>query len=59
MESYLENGVQLGFLIDPSSETATIYRLGQQPEEVSSFDGSLSAEPVLSGFGLDLRPLRG
>ena len=58
MESYLENGVQLGFLLDPSSETATIYRPHQEPEEVSSFDGSLSAEPVLPGFALDLRPLR-
>lgn len=58
MEIYLENGVEVGFLLDPTNETATIYRRGQQPEEISSFDVTLSAEPVLPGFALDLRPLR-
>lgn len=58
MESYLANGVQVGFLVDPSTETATIYRPGQEPEEISSFDQSLSAGPALPGFSLDLRPLR-
>lgn len=58
MEIYLANGAQLGFLLDPTAETATIYRPGQEPEEVSSFAGSLSAEPALPGFALDLRPLR-
>lgn len=59
MEIYLENGVEVGFLLDPSAETATIYRRGQEPEKVSSFDTTLSAEPALPGFALDLRPLRG
>ena len=58
MESYLANGVEVGFLIDPANETATIYRRGQAPQEVGSFDTSLSAEPALPGFALDLRPLR-
>lgn len=58
MEIYLENGVEIGFLLDPTNETATIYRPGQEPEEVSSFDATLSAEPTLTGFALDLRPLR-
>lgn len=58
MESYLANGVQVGFLLDPSTETATIYRPGQEPEEISSFEQSLSAGPALPGFSLDLRPLR-
>jgi Uma2 family endonuclease len=58
MEIYLANGVQLGFLLDPENETATIYRAGQDPEELVGFERQLSAEPVLPGFTLDLRPLR-
>ena len=58
METYLANGVQVGFLLDPSTETATIYRPGHEPEEISSFEQSLNAEPALPGFSLDLRPLR-
>lgn len=58
METYLANGVQVGFLLDPSTETATIYRPGQAAEEISGFDQSLSAEPALPGFSLDLHPLR-
>ncbi|HEX8429034.1 Uma2 family endonuclease [Hymenobacter sp.] len=58
MEIYLENGVEVGFLLDPTAETATIYRHGQAPVEISSFDSTLSAEPALPGFELNLRPLR-
>ena len=58
MEMYLANGVQLGFLLDPTAGTATVYRPGQAPEEISSFDGKLSGEHVLPGFELDLAPLR-
>ena len=58
MDAYLANGVQVGFLLDPTNETATIYRPGQEPEEISSFEATLSAEPALPGFALDLRPLR-
>ena len=58
MDAYLANGVQLGFLLDPEHETATVYRPGQAPEELAGFDRTLSAEPVLPGFTLDLRPRR-
>jgi len=58
MESYLANGVAVGFLLDPSTETATVYRHGQEPEDIHGFDATLSAEPALPGFVLDLRPLR-
>jgi len=58
MEIYLLNGVQIGFLLDPESERATIYRPDQLPEEFTNFEQALSAEPVLPGFALDLRPLR-
>lgn len=58
METYLANGVEVGFLLDPTNETATIYRPGQEPEEINSFNATLSAEPALTGFALDLRPLQ-
>ncbi|HEX8660095.1 MAG TPA: Uma2 family endonuclease [Hymenobacter sp.] len=58
MEEYLANGVQLGFLLDVAAETAHVYRPGQAPETVLSYEQALSGEPVLPGFSLDLRPLR-
>lgn len=58
MEDYLANGVQLALLLDPEAEKATIYRPHQAPEEVADFNQEISAEPVLPGFVLDLRPLR-
>jgi len=57
METYLANGVQLGFLLDPTDKKATIYRPDQAPEEFADFECKLSAEPVLPDFSLDLRPL--
>jgi len=59
MLDYLANGVRLAFLLDPTAETATVYRLGREPEELAGFDRSLSGETVLPGFALDLRPLHG
>ena len=58
MEDYLANGVQLGFLLDPTAQTATIYRPERAPEEFAGFEQELSGEPVLPGFMLDLKPLR-
>ncbi|WP_310392375.1 Uma2 family endonuclease [Hymenobacter sp.] len=58
MAEYLANGVQLGFLLDVAAETAYVYRPGLVPETVRGFDQTLSGEPVLPGFALDLRPLR-
>jgi len=58
MENYLANGMQLGFLLDVEAETAYVYRPGQPAETVQGYDQELSGEPVLSGFRLDLRPLR-
>lgn len=59
MEQWLQNGVQLGFLItDEPTEAAYIYRPGQPVETVLGFDNELSGELVLPGFMLDLRELR-
>ena len=53
------NGVRLGWLIVPETETVYVYREGRADHEtVTGFDHDLSGEPVLPGFALDLRELR-
>jgi Uma2 family endonuclease len=53
MEEYRDNGVRLGWLIDPQKRQVEIYRLGQEVEVLES-PSSLSGEDVLPGFMLDL-----
>ena len=58
-DTWLANGTQLAFLIDPETETSWIYRAGQAvPDVFAGFDRELSGEPTLPGFALDLRWLR-
>lgn len=53
MKEYLDNGVELGWLIEPSAKVVEIYRLGQ-PVEILNNPRSLSGEDILPGFTLDL-----
>ncbi len=53
MQEYLDNGVRLGWLIEPSAKMVEIYRVGQQVEILNS-PQTLSGEDVLPGFVLDL-----
>jgi Uma2 family endonuclease len=53
MQEYLDNGVKLGWLIEPSSKTVEIYRLGQDIE-ILNHPQTLSGEDVLPGFILEL-----
>jgi len=53
MQEYLEQGVRLGWLIDPESGEVEIYRPGR-PVETLVRPASLSGEDVLPGFVLDL-----
>jgi len=53
MQEYLDNGVKLGWLIEPSSKTVEIYKLGQKVETLNS-PSTLSGENILPGFVLDL-----
>ncbi|MCW5312769.1 Uma2 family endonuclease [Nostoc sp. KVJ3] len=53
MQEYIENGVRLGWLIDPQNQQVEIYRPGQDVEILRS-PTSLSGEDVLPGFILDL-----
>jgi len=54
MREYVDNGAKLGWLIDPQSRRVEIYRPGQDVEILSS-PVSVSGEPVLPGFTLDLK----
>ena len=51
MQEYLDNGAQLGWLLDPKTKRVEIYRQGQA-KEVLSDPSSLSGERVLPGFTL-------
>lgn len=53
MEEYRDNGVKLGWLIDPQQQQVEIYRLGKEVE-IIQFPTTLSGEDVLPGFTLDL-----
>lgn len=53
MQEYINNGVQLGWLIDRKTRTVEIYR-PDRPVEVLSNPSQLSGEDLLPGFILDM-----
>ena len=53
MQEYLDNGVKLGWLIEPTAKTVEIYRIGKQVEVLTN-PQTLSGENILPGFMLDL-----
>jgi len=53
MEEYRENGALLGWLIDPIERQVHLYRPGRPAEQLDE-PRSISADPELSGFVLDL-----
>ncbi|WP_013324189.1 Uma2 family endonuclease [Gloeothece verrucosa] len=53
MQEYIDNGLRLGWLIDPQNRTVEIYRLGQAAELLYS-PFTVSGEDVLPDFVLDL-----
>lgn len=58
-DSWIKNGVRLGWLIDPYEEKAYIYRAGGEVEIVSGFEGKkLQGEDVMPGMELPLDDLR-
>ncbi|MEH2265660.1 Uma2 family endonuclease [Nostoc sp.] len=54
MQEYIENGVQLGWLIDRKNQRVEIYRPGKDVEILDN-PASVSGENVLPGFVLDLQ----
>ncbi len=53
MREYMDNGVRLGWLLNPKDKTVEIYRAGQDVKVLQS-PSSLSGEDVLTGFVLEL-----
>lgn len=56
MQEYLDNGTRLGWLIDPERRRVDVYR-PQLPVVKLEQPETISAEPALSGFILDLREI--
>jgi Uma2 family endonuclease len=56
MQEYLDNGLQLGWLIDPEQRQVEIYRLGQSVERLIH-PKTLAGETVLPGFVLNLEDI--
>jgi Uma2 family endonuclease len=58
MVEYRDNGVRLGWLINPQQQSVEIYRLGRDVE-ILDRPSSLDGEDVLPGFVLDLGAIYG
>ncbi len=56
MEEYIANGCRLGWLIDPEKKQVHVYRPGQ-PVQVLDAPTTISGDPELPGFVLDLDPV--
>ena len=56
MDEWVENGCRLGWLIDPTSKEAYIFRPEKKVEK-RDFEATLSGEDVLPGFFFDLKAL--
>jgi Uma2 family endonuclease len=56
MQEYLDNGAQLGWFLDPLTRRVHVYR-PQRPPEILEAPGTVSADPLLPGFVLDLRKI--
>lgn len=54
LQEYIDNGAQLGWLIDPKNKQVEIYRPGQAVEILQQ-PSTLSGEDVLPGFTLTLK----
>ena len=56
MQSYIDNGVRLGWLIDPQTSRVHIYQPGQAIEILESPE-TVSHAQILPAFSLDLKPI--
>lgn len=56
MQEYLNNGTQLGWLIDPPGRQVYSYRPGEEVEVLTDA-ATVSADPILPGFVLHLAEL--
>jgi Uma2 family endonuclease len=56
MQEYLDNGAQLGWLLDPLTRRVYVYRPQRSPEILEA-PSTVSADPLLPGFVLDLQKI--
>jgi Uma2 family endonuclease len=56
MQEYLDNGARLGWLIDAANRAVYVYRPNQPVERLDN-PTTISGEPVLPGFVLDLQTI--
>ena len=56
MQEYIENGVSLGWLIDPQEKQIFVYRAGKEVEVLEN-STAISGEPLLQGFVLNLKEI--
>jgi Uma2 family endonuclease len=56
MEEYIQNGAQLGWLIDPIEKRVFVYRPGTPPDLLQN-PTTISGDPTLPGFVLDVQQL--
>lgn len=56
MEEYIANGAQLGWLLDPASKRAYVYRPNEDAQCLDNPE-TLTGDPVLPGFILDLKDI--
>ena len=54
MQEYVENGAQLGWLLDAEEKAVHVYRTGKAPEILKN-PTAVSGEPVLPKFSLEVR----
>lgn len=57
MEEYIQNGAQLGWLIDPLERKVHVYSAGGRAERTLNDPETVSGEPLLKGFVLDVRSI--
>jgi Uma2 family endonuclease len=53
MQEYIDNGAQLGWLVDPEDKRVYVYK-PNSPVECLAHPAEISGDPVLPGFVLDL-----
>ena len=56
MAEYIENGVRLGWLIDPQQRRVYVYRPGQAVDVLEN-PAEVSGEDVLPGFQLNVQQI--
>jgi Uma2 family endonuclease len=57
MEEYVENGVTLGWLIDPHERKVYVYRPNAEVEALEN-SAEISGGSLLPGFTLNLKEIR-